>query len=81
MNGTQRGCIKISRELYKRRWEWVVPIFKSFRPFHIEFDHKNNEWLFYGTSEHFDELDEVMPPPVYDAEIDESTEEVKFYKV
>ena len=63
----RKGFIKITDAIYREQWGFVYPIFKHFRPNHIEFRHWENDiWYFYGECEFFDELKEGQSVPQYD---------------
>lgn len=63
----KKGLIKISDVLYQDNWELAFPIFKYFRPFHIDTKLYAREIVFYGECDFFEELKEGEIIPQYDA--------------
>jgi len=64
---SKKGFIRITDQLYKENWLDIAPIFKDFKPFHIEFRPQENDiWYFYGYSEKFEQVNEGERIPEYE---------------
>lgn len=64
---SQKGRLKLSDDVYKGDWDLVSPIFKKFRPLHIEPNFAHNIWVLTGESADFKRLEEGEIIPFYTA--------------
>lgn len=66
LSDMKKGLIRISNEMYIKRWEYVYIFLKDFIITHIDYRHwENNTWYLYGISDFFDELNEGDTVPEY----------------